>query len=57
MKEKAEYHKHGMKSAHGGYKGAGSFDVQSHVSGRTGASRATDANNAYLYSQGDQGRM
>ena len=27
MKEKAEYHKQGMKSVHGGYKGAGSFDV------------------------------
>lgn len=27
------------------------------MSGRTGASRAPDANNAYLYSQGDQGRM
>ena len=57
MKEKAEYHKQGMKSTRGGYKGAGAFDVQSHVSGRTGASRVTDASNAYLYSAGDQGRM
>ena len=50
MKEKADYHKQGMKSVHGGYKGAGSFDTQSQMSGRTGVSRAPDANNAYLYS-------
>ena len=57
MKEKAAYHTQGMKSVSGGYRGAGSFDVQSHISGKTGASGATDANNAYLYSAGDQGRM
>lgn len=33
MKEKAEYHKYGMKAVNGGYKGAGAFDVQSQASG------------------------
>lgn len=61
MKEKAEYHRHGMKAVNGGYRGAGAFDAQSQASGQTGATRAsgaaTDAQNAYIYSQGDQGRM
>ena len=60
MKEKADYHKHGMKAVHGGYRGAGTFDAQSQASGQSGAtraSRAADSSNAYLYSQGDSGRM
>lgn len=54
MKEKAEYHRHGMKAAPGGYKGAGAFDVQSQASGQTGVTgasgTATGAKNAYIYS-------
>ena len=61
MKEKADYHKQGMKVTKGGYKGAGAFDTQSQASGQSAATRqsraATDAQNAYIYSQGDQGRM
>ena len=43
MKEKSEYAKSGMKG-----------DTKSMFSKMTGVSRITDANNAYLYSIGDQ---
>ena len=43
LKEKADYAKQGMKG-----------DTKSMLSKMTGISRATDANNAYLYSQNDQ---
>lgn len=43
LKEKAEYARQGMKG-----------DTKSSMSKMTGVSRTTDANNAYLYSMGDQ---
>ena len=46
-----------MKSTKGGFAGAGQFDTKSHMSGVTGASRASDPNNAYLYATDDQSRM
>jgi len=49
MREKADYHKQGMKSTQGG----GQFDTRSQMSRVTGVSRATDSSNAYLYSMND----
>jgi hypothetical protein len=46
MKEKADYAKQGMKG-----------DTKSQLSKMTGISRATDANNAYLYSLTDQQKI
>ena len=50
MKEKAEYHKSGMKSTKGSFFAGGQFDSRSHA---TGVSRKTD-DSAYYYDQGDQ---
>ena len=46
LKEKAEYAKQGMKG-----------DTKSMLSKMSGISRATDANNAYLYSMNDQQKI
>lgn len=51
MKEKAEYHKSGMKSTKGGFFAGGQFDVRSQASG---LSRRTEDSNAYYYVQADQ---
>jgi hypothetical protein len=51
MKEKAEYHKSGMKSTKGGFFAGGQFDVRSQASG---VSRRTEDSNAYYYVQADQ---
>lgn len=57
MKEKAEYHKMGMRSTKDGYVGGGQSDTKSHMSAVTAGSRVTTSDNAYLYAAGDQQKI